>query len=106
MSAFRDMVSRDIDRVVLNAAEHGEQHRIGGKKIMCVIDDATLRIRQGGAEYAVGQSYVLLYAKVADLPGRSGYGTELMIDGIPYIVETWDEDEGLATITAFTTMNS
>ena len=104
MRTFKEMVASDRD-IVLNINELGEEHNIAGKPVICVIDDKTLRDRQGGAEYAVGTSYMYLFAKCEDLPKRKGYGYELMVDGIPYTVESWDEDMGIASIALFISVN-
>ena len=104
MSAFKDMVAKDRD-IFLNLDELGEEHDVSDKTIICVFDDKALRARQGGAELAVAESSILLYAKCEDLPSRKGFGAELMVDGRPYIVNTWDEDMGIATITLSTTIN-
>lgn len=104
MSAFKDMVAKDRD-IFLNLDELGEEHDVSDKTIICVFDDKTLRERQGGAELAVAESSILLYAKCEDLPSRKGFGAELMVDGRPYMVNTWDEDMGMATVTLSTTIN-
>ena len=106
MSAFKEMVASDINSVFLNNDELGEEHTIDGVPIVCVIDEDGLQDRQGGAQYAVGQSTLNLYAKSEDLPDRKGYGAELMIDGIPYMVNTWHENMGMATINLLITNNS
>ena len=97
MSAFKDMVANDRN-IFLNLDELGEEHDVADKTITCVFDDQTLRERQGGAELAVAESSILLYAKCEDLPSRKGFGAELMVDGRPYNVITWDEDMGIATV--------
>lgn len=104
MSAFKDMVAKDRD-IVLNLDELGEEHDVSDKTIICVLDDKALRERQGGAELAVAESSILLYAKCEDLPSRKGFGAELMVDGRPYMVNTWDEDMGIATVTLSSTIN-
>lgn len=104
MSAFKDMVAKDRD-IFLNLDELGEEHDVSGKTITCVFDDQALRERQGGAELAVAESSILLFAKCEDLPSRKGFGSELMVDGRPYIVITWDEDMGMATVTLSITGN-
>ena len=104
MSAFKDMVAKDRD-IFLNIDELGEEHEVSGKTIICVFDDKALRERQGGAELAVAESSILLYAKCEDLPNRKGFGAELMVDGRPYMVNTWDEDMGIATVTLSTTIS-
>lgn len=104
MSAFKDMVAKDRD-IFLNLEELGEEHDVSGNIITCVLDDKALRERQGGAELAVAESSILLYARCEDLPGRKGFGAELMVDGRPYFVNTWDEDMGIATVTLSATIN-
>lgn len=104
MSVFKEMVAKDRD-IFLNLDELGEEHDVSDKTIICVIDDEALRKRQGGAELAVAESSILLYAKCEDLPSRKGFGAELMVDGRPYIVNTWDEDMGMATIALSVTIN-
>lgn len=104
MSAFKDMVARDRD-IFLNLDELGEEHDVAGKPITCVFDEEALRERQGGAELAVAESSILLYAKCEDLPSRKGFGAELMIDGRSYFVNTWDEAMGMAIVALSTTIN-
>lgn len=106
MSAFRDMVASDIDTVFLNTDEFAEEHEIEGKNVICIISDEELLDKQGGAVWAVGQVVKTLCAKCDDLPTRKGYGAELMVDGIPYVVEAWSEDMGMATIKLSITANS
>lgn len=104
MSAFKDIVAKDRD-IFLNLDELGEEHDVSGTTITCVFDDQALRERQGGTELAVAESSILLFAKCEDLPSRKGFGSELMVDGRPYIVITWDEDMGMATVTLSITGN-
>lgn len=106
MSAFKDMVAADIDSVFLNLDELGEEHEIDGRTVTCIIDEDGLLDRQGGATWAVGQSTKNVYAKCDDLPDRKGYGSELMVDGVPYMINTWQESMGMATINLFITVNS
>ena len=106
MSLFRDLVASDIDSVFLNPDEFGEEHTIDGRKVTCVISEDGMMDRQGGAVAAVGQSIMTIEAKIEALPDRKGYGSELMVDGIPYMINTWDENMGMATIKLFITMNS
>lgn len=105
MAAFKDMVATDRD-VVLNVDEFGETHEIEGKEVICVIDDTELKEGAGSAEYAVTQSYKVLFAKSEDLPRRKGYGAELMVDGIPYMVQSWDDAMGIAQITLAISFNA
>lgn len=103
---FKEMVASDLEKVFLNIDEFGEEHEIDGKKIICVIDDNALRKRQGGTENAIANAEKMIFARSEELPVPKGYGAELMLDGIPYIVNTWDEDMGLATIVLSITFNA
>jgi hypothetical protein len=100
MSAFQDMVRQDMG-VFFNPDEFGEEHSIDGKTVVCVVDDQTYRDRKGGAEFAISQSTVFLFAQSEDLPPRREPGEELRLDGVPYTVETWDEDMGVSSVSLF-----
>jgi len=94
---FKDMVRRDR-ALFLNPCEFGERHRIEGRSVVVVLDDSTLRDRQGGAELGVAESTLLVYARAEDLPERKPAGSLLNLDGRVYLVDDWSEDMGLATV--------
>ena len=104
--SFKDIVASDINNVFLNLDDFGEEHVVEDKNIICVIDESGMHEQQGGAVAAVGQSTMNLYAKSEDLPDRKGYGAELMVDGIPYIVNTWYENMGMSTVNLFISESS
>ena len=99
MFDFKAMVEADRRRTFLNDMEFAEPHRVEGKTIMAVLDDDTLKDRQGGQELAVAESSLLLFAAVEDLPARRSAGEGLNVDGREYIVNDWREDMGIATVT-------
>ena len=105
MSGFKEMVRRDRD-IIFNIDELGEEHTVNGRTVECIIDDQTNRDRKGGAEFSVAQSTVFLYARSEDLPPRREPGGELRLDGVPYTVETWDEDMGVSSIALFIGTNA
>ena len=96
---FKAMVAADRRSTFLNLAEFGDKHRIDGKTVTAILDDDTLRERQGGQELSVAESSLLLFAVVEDLPPRKPAGETLNIDGRLYIVDDWREDMGIATVT-------
>ena len=104
MSAFQDIVRRDRD-AIFNMEIFGEEHNIDGRTVVCIIDDKTNRDRKGGAEFVIAQSTVFLFARSEDLPIRREPGEELRLDGIPYTIETWDEDMGVASVSLFININ-
>lgn len=105
MSAFKDMVLKDRN-IMLNLNELGEEHDIDGKEVVCVIDTMELKEAQGGIDFAIAQSNQVIFAKCEDLPKRKGYGAELMVDGVPFIVQSWNESIGMAEIVLSITFNA
>ncbi|MEZ3446126.1 MAG: sugar ABC transporter ATP-binding protein [Lachnospiraceae bacterium] len=105
MSTFHDMVTRDME-VFFNPDEFGEEHIIDGKPVICVVDDQTYHDRKGGTEFAVAQSTVFLFARSRELPPRREPGEELRLDGVPYTIETWDEDMGVSSVSLFININA
>lgn len=106
MPMFKDMVNSDLENVFLNLDEFGEEHDIDGKTVVCVVDDEGLSEKQGGSESVISNAEKMIFAKSEDLPMPKGYGSTLMLDGVPYIVNKWNEDMGIATIILSITFNS
>lgn len=106
MYSLKDKIAADLDNVFFNPDEFGEKHKVEGAEIDCIFDDSMQRERSGGAEFAVGESYCLLYARSSDLPTRQGYGSSLLVDGVDYMVIRWDEDAGMSSVTLSNTSMS
>jgi len=98
MSTFKHMVTAGLQHF-LDPDIFGEPHFIEGKEVIVVVDDDMLREKQGGAAFAIAESSLLFYAKVADLPPRKAPGGLLTFDGRVYIVDDWSEAAGMATVT-------
>lgn len=98
MSKFKSQVQKDIFGVFLNFDEFAEYHRVAGKKILCVFDDDALKERQGGEELSVAESSVMFYAYCSDLGKRKQAGNTINIDGKEYVIDDWQEDMGVATL--------
>ena len=98
MSGFKQMVDQDIKAVFVDLDFFGETHRVEGRDIVIVIDNDTLKEKQGGQDLAVAESGTLFYAKAEDLPKRRPAGQSLNVDGRECIIDDWTEDMGLATI--------
>lgn len=95
---FKEMVAQDIKSVFLDFETFGEKHVVEGKEIIIVIDNDTLKEKQGGQDLAVAESASLFYAHVEDLPKRRPAGECLNIDGRECTIDDWAEDMGIATI--------
>lgn len=98
MSGFKDMVASDIKAVFIDFDFFGETHIVEGQSIVIVIDNDTLKEKQGGQDLAVAESGSLFYAHVEDLPDRRPAGESLNIDGRECLIDDWSEDMGVATI--------
>ena len=64
--SLKDIIADDINNVFLNLDDFGEEHTIEGKKIVCIGDDDTLKLRQGTNDLSVTESTLLLFAKSDD----------------------------------------
>lgn len=95
---FKAMVANDLRTTFLNLKEFGEEHRVEGKTIVAVLDEDSLKQRQGGQEFGIAESSLTLYAAVEDLPQKRPAGEGLNVDGREYIINHWSEDMGIAAI--------
>ena len=93
--SLKDEIAKDINDVFLDLGDFAEMHLVEGRDILCVLDDETLKTRQGSAEIGVDESTLLLFAKASDLPERCKI---LNIDHKPYIVDDWKINAGMAEI--------
>lgn len=95
---FKDMVAADRSAVFLDLDFFGEECRIEGKVIPIMLDDDTLRERQGSQDLAVAESGTLFYARVEDLPSGRSPGQSLNVNGRECLIDDWKVDMGMATI--------
>ena len=94
---LKDEITNDIDNVFLNLGDFAEIHLVDGKEILCVLDDESLKTRQGSAEIGIDESTLLLFAKVVDLPKKTKGGF-LNIDHKQYMIDDWKVNFGMAEI--------
>ena len=94
---LKDEIANDIDNVFLNLGDFAEIHLVDGKEILCVLDDESLKTRQGSAEIGIDESTLLLFAKVDDLPKKTKGGL-LNIDHKQYMIDDWKVNFGMAEI--------
>lgn len=99
MSGFKAMVDSDRLSVFLDTDFFGEIYRIEGKEIPIVLDNDELKERQAGQDLAVAESATLFYARVEDLPPRRAAGENLNVNGRECLIDDWQQDMGIATVT-------
>lgn len=95
--SLKDEIASDLDNVFLNIEEFAENHLVEGKEILCVLDNDSLKRRQGSAEIGIDESTLLLFAKVDDLPKKQKGGL-INIDHKEYIIDDWKVNFGMAEI--------
>lgn len=95
MSAFKDMVARDLDAVFLNVDEFAELHMVEGKEIPVVMDDDRLTTLKKGQILGLVEADMLLMGKVSDFPADMEPGRLLNVDGRELIVSKSSRDMGL-----------
>lgn len=95
MSAFKDMVARDLDTVFLNVDEFAELHMVEGKEIPVVMDDDRLTTLKKGQILGLVEADMLLMGKVSDFPADMEPGRLLNVDGRELIVSKSSRDMGL-----------
>lgn len=96
--SLKDILLEDISNVFLNIEDFGEEHTIDGKKIVCVVDDDALKMRQGTNDLSVSESSLLIFAKTEDLPTRKVAGDTVTYDGRIYVVDDWKVNYSMAEI--------
>ena len=99
MSGFKAMVDEDRLSVFLDTDFFGELYRIEGKEIPIVLDNDELKERQAGQDLAIAESATLFYARVEDLPTRRAPGENLNVNGRECLIDDWQQDMGVATVT-------
>ena len=99
MSGFKAMVDDDRLNVFLDVDFFGELYCIEWKEIPIVIDNDELKERQAGQDIAIAESATLFYAREEDLPPRRAPGESLNVNGRECLVDDWQVDMGVATVT-------
>lgn len=96
---FRDIVQRDTDRIFLNMDEFAEEnHTVEGSPVKCIFTAEQLHQGKGMDMFGAYNADTCLMAKTGDLPPRRGYGMNLNVDGVEYIIMNWSEDFGMSTV--------
>lgn len=94
---LKDEIANDLNGVFLDIDEFAETHLVEGKEIKCVIDNDSLKNRQGSAEIGIDESTLLLFAQVEDLPKKQKGGL-LNVDHKEYMIDDWKVNFGMAEI--------
>lgn len=84
MSAFKEALNRDIQKVWFNTDEFGELHTIDGKEMPVLFDeDELLKRKHEGIKDSDGlyKNKILIFVPVASFGAKPKHGRMLNIDG-------------------------
>jgi hypothetical protein len=97
-SEFQKMLEDDIRDVFLNLDEFAARHNVEGREITIVMAPNQQLSMSGGYTLGVSESSISVHVAAADLPQRKEAGETLNIDGREYIIDQWNEHQGMAEI--------
>jgi len=103
MSAFKDMVTADIEGVFINLDEFADEHTWNGGsgasyKIKAVLDDDIL-IKQYSSQFEFfGQDIHMIFSPAAGFKKKPKNGDAVRLDGNIYTVDRIEEDMGMYAI--------
>lgn len=90
--SFKDIVREDIRNVFFNLDEFAEGHMIGGRKMVCIIDqdaNAAAAVRSVMGVYSANRR---IYVKEEDLKVLPEEGSRLNLDGqFFFVTDAWVE---------------
>ena len=95
---FKEMAAADR-AAFIDIDFFGSQHTVEGKKVTVVVDDDSLRQRQGSQELTIAESTLLFFAKTEDLPKGLSTGKTLNFDGKECLVDDIAQNMGIAAVT-------
>lgn len=102
MSAFKDLIQKEIGTVFLNTEEFGQIHQIDGKGMKAMIDDMENVEREKKTNQHMDGVYikqVLLYVAAEDFGKLPKHGRLLNLDGKDYRVADAIDEDGIYSIT-------
>lgn len=96
--SFKDIISKDIDKVFFNVDEFGEFHQINKQNIKIIIDNETLKERNAKEYDGILQADLLYYIKKEDLIKKPKSGEVQLIDDEIYTIFDVKHDLGVYEI--------
>lgn len=98
MSAFRDMMHRDIDKVFLNLDDFADEHTWDGVKIKCVVDKDSL-IKEYSSEFeTLPRGSHLVYASAESFSKRPQVNAAVRFDNNIYTIDEVTDAVGMYII--------
>lgn len=103
MSAFKEMVTEDMDDVFLNPEEFAEEHDLNGTVCTCIVESPTTEERfEKGKDYdgqdAMHGLTAIIHVKKSDIEEMPSEGQSFSLDGSYSLVDSCTEHTGMLTI--------
>ena len=103
MSAFKEMVTEDMDDVFLNPEEFAEEHDLNGTLCNCIVESPTTEERfKKGKDYdgqdAMHGLTAIIHVKKSDIEEMPSEGQSFSLDGSYSLVDSCTEHMGMLTI--------
>ncbi|WP_217969030.1 hypothetical protein [Adlercreutzia caecimuris] len=97
MSAFGDMVAKDVEAVFLDPDFFASDHQIAGRIVRCVVEsDGEARKRP---ELGLSSAHATVHAMSADLADMEfPAGGTVLVDGDVWVVDSCDIEAGMTVI--------
>lgn len=100
---FKELAFADIKNVFLNPDEFGEIHEVGGKRMLCIVDQNEIE-RRGKKQFehsridGVYEDNLLIYVSRKDFGQQPAHGRKLTFDGKVYRVDDSRDEGGVYSI--------
>lgn len=91
-------IEQDCFDLFMDEDDFAERHLIDGKSIPCVIDEESLKQRQGSNELGIEEASMLLFTPVYWIPKKKVIGDGMMVDGKTCTVVAWNVNAGMNEI--------
>ena len=103
MSAFKEMVTEDMDDVFLNPEEFADEHDLNGALCNCIVESPTTEERfEKGKDYdgqdAMHGLTAIIHVKKSDIEEMPSEGQSFSLDGSYSLVDSCTEHMGMLTI--------
>lgn len=102
MSAFKDIIAKDVHQTFLNTEEFSDTHKVNGKEMPVQIDTNEQIEREKRMNQNVDGVYVnqkLIYVAASDFGAMPKQGAILNLDGKIYRVADAVDEYGIYSIT-------
>lgn len=95
---LKSEIEKDCCELYMDLDDFAEWHLFNGKKIPCVVDDESLKERQGTNELGIEEASLLIFTPVIWVQDKKKPGDIITYDGKTYVVVVWNVNAGMNEI--------